>query len=230
MSGNLINNYNIKAECAGKAMSKNAKLFFNIKEDYKFFSKIYIETSGMNSLKQFKIAFKKLTKTKNISEEILKKTEIDFRKNLDLKENKIKLFDDAKNFLKSNNNDYIFVISTTVPIDNIPKLIKKTKLNNYINFICARDGILENKKIKKIKNFDKGEKHFNYILKRFNQSKKNLIVISSTNSDIIISLKNNITSIAIKKIFNKKELEKLNPNYILNNFDELKKLLNQIKN
>lgn len=228
LSGTLVENYSIKSRCAGKAMSKLSKIFFNIKKPIKFFSEIYIETSGMNSLKQFEIGYKKIVDKNKISKEILKKTEIEFRKNLEIAERKIKLNKDVQKFLINNKNKYIFVISTTVPIEKISKLIIQLNLNKYFSLICARNGFWENGKIHKLKNFDKGIIHFNFILNKLNQTKNNLISISSTKIDIINATKYNITSIALENIFDKKYLKELNPNYTINDFNKLNKLLKKL--
>ncbi|RLE45141.1 hypothetical protein DRJ22_05035, partial [Candidatus Woesearchaeota archaeon] len=57
LDGNLLDNYSVKADCAGRALQEAVEEFSSIKKDVGFFSKIYVETSGMNCLKQFRIAF-----------------------------------------------------------------------------------------------------------------------------------------------------------------------------
>ncbi len=229
MDGNVINNYSIKASCAGKAMATNAKDFFNIDKSVKFFSDIYIETSGMNSLKQFKMGYEKIADSIEISEEILRKTEADFRKNLEKTEGEIEIFGDVKDFLSNNKEDYVFVITTTVPIEKMPQLIKKLDLGKYFTLICARNGAWQNEKIKIIDSFDKGKSHYDYILKRYNETKNNLTAISSTKTDIINAINYGIISIALEHIFNKEILSQLKPDYILEDCSNLTEILDKLK-
>ncbi len=229
MDGNIINNYSIKASCAGRAMATNAKHFFNIDKSIKLFSDIYIETSGMNSLKQFKIGYEKIADSTKISEEILRKTEADFRKNLEEAEGEIKIFKDVKDFLSNNKEEYVFVITTTVPVEKIPQLIEKLDLGKYFTLICARNGAWQNEKIRIIKNFDKGKPHYDYILKKHNETKNNLIAISSTKIDITNAINYGIASIALEHIFNKEILSQLKPDYILKDCFGLAKILDKLK-
>jgi hypothetical protein len=226
MDGNIFDNYSMKAKCAGEAMSKNAKKSFNIKKSVNFFSKIYVETSGMNSLQQFKIAYEKIVDKNNVNDKILISTEKDFRLNLKKEENNIKMFPDVKSFLKNNADEFIFTITTTVPIKNITNLVNLLTLDKYFTIICARDGVWEKGKITKISGFDKGKSHYDYIRKKFKTS--NLIAISSTKTDILNAIQEDIISISLEHIYDKKFLESLSPDYILKNCNGLLKLLIKI--
>ncbi|MBU1036871.1 hypothetical protein KKF32_02445 [Patescibacteria group bacterium] len=227
MDGNVLDNYQIKANCAGKALQKNAKIFFNINKPISYFANIYIETSGMNSLKQFKIAFQRIT-NKKIGSKALEATEKNFRNYLKKGERKIKIFKDAEQFFIKNKNKYFFTITTTVVIKDIPRLLLTTQLDKYVNIILARHGIWENNKIQSINKFDKGPKHYNYLTKRFKTSKNDLVGISSTKHDIYNAKKFGIISIGVTHIYNKNKLIKFRPDFIVENFTELTNLLKKL--
>ena len=228
MDGNILDNYPIKARCAGKALQKNVFEVLRVRKSIEFFSKIYIETSGMNSLKQFEIAFKRLD-NKVIPKKVLLKTEKDFRKLLVNEERNIKIFEKARLFFQKYKEKYYFAITTTVPVRKIAKIVKLTKMDRYFGVVCARDGVWDNGKIRIIKGFDKGKQHYDFLIKRFNSSKKKLIAVSSTKSDILNAKSNKVTSIATKQILDKRTLIGLSPDYIISDFGELDKVLNRIK-
>lgn len=225
MDGNVLDNYSIKASCAGKAMQKNAQSSLEIYKEVKFYSDIYLETSGMNSLKQFNIAYERITSKDKITNQILQSTEIDFRRFLREEDKKTKMFDDVKRFLETNKGKFVFTITTTVPISKIQELAQITKLDQYMNMICARDGVWIDGSIMEFSDFDKGPQHYDYILEYFNIKKEDLIAVSSTKADINNALEFGISSIAVEHIFDEKELKKLNPDYIVKDFINLNKIL-----
>lgn len=219
MDGNLLDNYSLKSESAGIALQKNVKKFFNIDKDTNFFSEIYIDSSGLDSQKQFKIALSRIVPTSKINQKMIDSIEKDFRDLLYKKEKGIKIFPDAEDFLKKiDMNIYKTCITTSVPIDKIDKISKNTHLNKYIDIICAKGGYWSVKKITKIKGFEKGYKHYNFIMKYFGVSKKDLITYSSTIADIENAVNYKIKSIAVEHIYKKNYLKTLKPNIVASSY------------
>jgi hypothetical protein len=212
MDGNVIDNYYFKANCAGRAMFENAIKYFGVKKSINFFSDVYLETSGMNSLKQFQIGYEKIF-DKEITKEILEKTELDFRKYLKTTE-EFKMFEDVKTFLEENKGKYFFIITTTVPVNNILDIVGKLNLDKHFDMICCRNGFWQKGKIKKILDFDKGKEHYNFIKKSFNVNSENIVAISSTKADIENAINQGICSVALEHIFKKDILKKLKPDFI----------------
>ena len=224
LEGNLLDNYSIKADCAGKALKEAVEEFSKIKKGVDFFSKIYIETSGMNCLKQFRIAFDRAG-VEGVPENILEKTEKAFRQYLKDAEKRVKLFEDAEWFLKNFQDDYFLAVTTTVPVESLFSKINSSGIDKYINLICARGGVLDSGRPIYIDDFDKGPKHYDLLGKWFNVDCGNMIAVSSTKKDILNAKDNGILSIALEKIFSKEELKEFNPDYIVKDFYNLKNLL-----
>ena len=223
MDGNVIDNYNIKAECAGLALKETIEKYKNNEKTKEFYSKVYIETSGKNSLDQWKKAWE-LTMDNGFLEE----TEIKFRYLLEQKEKEVKMFPDAENFLKSLKENEKAVITTTVPIDKIEKIAHSTGLINYISLFLTRGGvyIVNNNEweIIRIPGFDKGEKHYEYVLNYFNIRKEKLIAISSTKQDTKNAKDFGLTSIGIKHLFKDENiLKNEGADLVLESFNEIKK-------
>lgn len=228
LDGNVLDNYSVKAKCAGEALRKNVAIFLGIKKGIDYFSKVYIETSGMNSIEQFKIAFKRIRNV-SIPIAILKKTEKDFRNCLKFTEKKIKMFGDVKKFLTNNRDKYIFVITTTVPVEDVSRLAARTGIKKHFDVICARHGVwLKGEKIIRVDKMDKGKKHFNFLRKKIKAAKKDMIAVSSTRQDIINAKENKIVSVAVEHIFSQKRLKEFKPDYIIKDFTKLASLLERI--
>ena len=229
LEGNLLDNYSIKADCAGKALQEAVEEFSKIKKGVDFFSKIYIETSGMNCLKQFRIAFDRAG-VEGVPENILEKTEKAFRQYLKDAEKRVKLFEDAEWFLKTFQNDYFLAVTTTVPVESLFSKINSSGIDKYINLICARGGVLDSGRPIYIDDFDKGPKHYDLLGKWFNVDCGNMIAVSSTKKDILNAKENQVISVAVEHIFDKAELEKLSPDFLIEDFYRLPLILNEIGN
>ncbi|NMC51486.1 hypothetical protein GYA54_02010 [Candidatus Kuenenbacteria bacterium] len=225
LDGNVLNNYSLKARCAGQSLSTNAGHFFNIKKSIGYFAQLYLESSGQNSLDQFRLAYQQIARPELITNKILIKTEKDYRANLFKIENKFKIFIDVKKFLEKNKNKYYFTITTAVPVGDIARLDKKLRLSKYFTLICARGGALYQGRLIKISNFDKGKKHFDYILKTFKATKNKIIAVSSARKDITNALDHGIISVALPKIFSRKSLLQLKPTIILKDCRSLTRFL-----
>ena len=228
LDGNLLDNYSVKADCAGRALQEAVEEFSSIKKDVGFFSKIYVETSGMNCLKQFRIAFDRAG-VEGVPENILEKTEKAFRQYLKDAEKRVKLFEDAEWFLKNFQDDYFLAVTTTVPVDSLSSKINSSGIDKYINLICARGGVLDSSKPIYIDGFDKGPKHYDFLSKWFNVDCDYMIAVSSTRKDISNAKCNGLVSVAVEHIFDKAELEKLNPDFLIENFYQLPLILNKIE-
>jgi len=224
MDGNVLDNYSIKAECAGRALVENAQKYFNKGESQEFFSNIYIETSGKNSLEQIRIAYEQIG-VKDIPREILEQTEQDFRSYLDDAQEEVRMFPEVELFLKRNSNRYIFTITTTVPIIDMDSIDKNAGLSSFFQIICARHGYLEKGILNNVPGFDKGPQHYNLLLKKFLIPKQGLIAISSTKQDIVNAKQFGIKSIAVEHIFTAAELKIYEPDNIVHDFSELDALL-----
>lgn len=231
MDGNVLDNYKIKSTSAGEALQENAEKYFNIKKDVEYFVNIYVQTSGMNSLEQFKIAYLTVADVNQITHDIIEATEKLFRQKLQEVEKNISIYSDVKEFIKSlDKNIFHLVITTTVPITSISTLAKHTGVDNLFEVVCARNGVWTKDKTINIEGFDKGSQHFDYLKKHFKIQKENMIAFSSTTKDIQNALDYKIVSIAVEHIHNKETLEKLNPSYIIPDFYRAKDLLESILN
>jgi len=230
MDGNVFDNYPIKAECAGLAMQKNAQKYFHTSENKDFFSAIYVETSGMNFQLQTKTAYERISENnESINDEVLQKTQDDFRECLRKKMKKVELFTDVEQFLRGNRGN-IFTITTTVPITDIHDLVEQTGIDKYFNMICARGGVWHDEHISKIESFDKGPQHYKYILEFYGIEKESVFAISSTRAEIENAISYGLVSIALEHIFNHETLLEFKPNYILKNCLELCNLMEKISN
>jgi len=229
LDGNVLDNYNIKAFCAGIAMQKNAERLFGISKSVDFFKRIYVETSGMNFIDQVREGFVKIVGKSKITVRTLDNTEKDFRAGLSRAENSVKMFSDVRQFLYNYSRAYKYVITTTVPINRIQAIVKKHGLNKYFSLICARGGVWHNGDTKLIDGFDKGKKHFDYILNFFKIDKHNLVTISSTKADIVNAAEYGLTAVAIERIYKKLFLLKSHPNYVLKDMSGLRGVLQKLK-
>ena len=227
MNGNIFDNYHVKAECFGKALSENVIEQTGIEEKVEFYSGIYIETSGMNALRQIETAFKRVSNAP-VTQSFLEKTEKDYRDYLEIAELKTKMHADVEQFLTNNKSKYNFTITTTVPLERIDLRAKRTGIDQYFEIICARGGVWEPGKQTIIPGFDKGKDHYDYLMKRFDTSIDNLITVSATKADIINSRANKIQSIGVVRIFDYKGLLEISPDYIIEDYTKLPRLLERI--
>jgi len=224
MDGNVIDNYSIKAKSAGKAVAQNLKRSFEIEKEEEYFAQIYIETSGKNSLEQFRIAYERV-EIQDIPDNVLQQTERDFRSILKQSLENVVLFPDVKRFFERNKGKYKFAVTTTVPVQDIQVIAQNSGLVDYVDIICARHGYYENAVVHEIEDFDKGSLHYNFLLEKFNSVKSDLIAISSTKQDIENAKDFGIQSIAIAHIFTPEELRETEADHVFNSFDDLDELL-----
>jgi phosphoglycolate phosphatase-like HAD superfamily hydrolase len=224
MDGNVLDNYSVKANSAGESLVHNAKAFFQIEKPVSFFADIYVETSGKNSLEQFRIAYERIGVT-NVANEVLEKTEKDFRSVLQASLEQSKVFPDAQRFLQRAKGKYRFAITTTVPVHDIEPIVKSSGLGVYIDVVCARHGYFENGIVHEVAGLDKGWAHYNLLLEKYNLTKNDLVAVSSTKQDIQNAKDFGIRSIAVGHIFSVEELQQTGADEVLLSFDELDQIL-----
>lgn len=155
---------------------------------------MYINTSGIPFFQQLDILFPNYSRNKEISR-IFEEKKVHATEHLEMDE------DELSALKKLSQGGYKLAVSSNNSQENVDKFNKFTNLNF--------DYVLGYKE-----NFSKGEGHFNFIFKKENVSKDEIIFIGDSISDMERAQKLGVDFIAKVGTFSDKDFENRNPNVI----------------
>ena len=207
LDGTLIDTMRYFGMVASEVINK----YYGIdKEEAK---KMYFETSGIPFFQQLEVLFPGDKRNSVASEEYEK--------------NKLYYFfkepfpEDALNVLKTIKKSFprfVLVVSS----NNFENLVKKYIIENRImvfdEILGFRGG------------FSKGKDHFEYIMKKYNFKKENLVFIGDSWWDAKVAIDNGINFIAITKTFSSRDWKEKFPDIlIINSFEEILDILRGVE-
>jgi HAD superfamily hydrolase (TIGR01549 family) len=196
--GTIVDTMKEYTEIAGEVISK----IYNIPKEVAM--RKYIETSGIPFCKQLVEIFGDDERNKIAEEEFEKrKVKALFSK---------KISETTKKVLKTlKQRGYFLALSSGNTEDNIVKFLEREKV--YFDVVCGYK-----------ENFEKGEKHFDYIIRKLNIPKEKTYFIGDSLKDAEKSINFSIHFIALLSLFSKNEFEERFKNHkiiYINNIEEL---------